>query len=144
MVAITSIRAIRRRLSYETWYGLHLYAYLGIALAFSHQIAIGADFIGDPVALWFWIGLYVVTFGLLIWYRVLTPIRVSARHRLRVAAVVPEAPERRLHLPHRPRPGPSCPCTPASSSTSASCAVAAGGARTRSPSRPRPTASTCA
>lgn len=92
VVAVTSIRAIRRRLSYEAWYGLHLYAYLGIALAFSHQITIGADFIGDPVALWFWIGLYVVTFGLLLWYRVLTPIRVSARHQLRVAAVVPEAP----------------------------------------------------
>jgi predicted ferric reductase len=93
MVAITSIRAIRARLAYETWYGLHLYAYLGIALAFSHQIAIGTDFISDPVAVSFWTGLYVITFGLLIWYRVLTPIRVSARHRLRVAAVVPEAPQ---------------------------------------------------
>jgi predicted ferric reductase len=91
VVAVTSIRAIRRRLSYEGWYGLHLYAYLGIALAFSHQIAIGADFVGDPVALWFWIGLYVATFSLLVWYRVLTPVRVSARHKLRVAAVVPEA-----------------------------------------------------
>ncbi len=92
IVAITSIAAVRRRLAYETWYGLHLYAYLGIVLAFGHQIAIGADFIGDPVALWFWIGLYAVTFGLLIWYRVLTPMRTSARHRLRVAAVVREAP----------------------------------------------------
>ena len=91
MVAITSVRAIRRRLSYETWYGLHLYAYIGIALSFLHQVTIGADFIGDPVAVWFWSGLYAVTFGLLIWYRVLTPIYVSARHRLRVAAVVPEA-----------------------------------------------------
>ena len=91
MVAITSIRALRRRLAYETWYGLHLYAYIGIALAFLHQVTVGADFIGDELAVWFWVGLYVVTFGLLIWYRVLAPIRVSARHRLRVAAVVPEA-----------------------------------------------------
>ena len=91
LVAITSIRAIRRRLSYETWYGLHLYAYVGIALSFLHQVTIGADFIGDTVAIWFWTGLYIVTFGLLVWYRVLTPMRVSARHRLRVAAVVPEA-----------------------------------------------------
>lgn len=92
VVAVTSITVIRRRLRYETWYGMHLYTYLGIALAFSHQIAIGADFIGDPVALWFWVGLYVVTFSLLLWYRVLTPIYTSARHRLRVAAVVREAP----------------------------------------------------
>ncbi len=91
MVAVTSIRAVRRRLSYETWYGLHLYAYIGIALAFLHQVTVGADFIGDSVAVWFWIGLYVITFGLLIWYRLLAPIRVSARHRLRVGAVVQEA-----------------------------------------------------
>lgn len=92
MVAITSVRAIRRRLAYETWYGLHLYAYLGIALAFLHEVTIGADFIGDPVAVAFWSGLYLVTFGLLAWYRVLTPIATSARHQLRVASVVPEAP----------------------------------------------------
>jgi predicted ferric reductase len=82
---------VRRRLSYETWYGLHLYAYVGIALSFLHQVTVGADFIGDELAVWFWIGLYVITFGLLLWYRMLTPIRVSARHRLRVAAVVNEA-----------------------------------------------------
>jgi predicted ferric reductase len=91
IVAITSIRLVRRRLAYETWYGLHLYAYLGIALAFLHQITVGADFIGDSVAVAFWVGLYAVTFGLLVWYRVVMPMRVSARHRLRVAAVVPEA-----------------------------------------------------
>jgi predicted ferric reductase len=91
VVAITSVLAVRRRLSYESWYGLHLYAYVGIALSFLHQVTIGADFIGDTLAVSFWVGLYAVTFGLLIWYRVLTPIRVSARHRLRVAAVVPEA-----------------------------------------------------
>ena len=90
-VAVTSIRAVRRRLSYETWYGLHLYAYIGIALSFLHQVTVGADFIGDSLAVAFWVGLYVVTFGLLVWHRVLTPIRVSARHQLRVAAVVPEA-----------------------------------------------------
>ena len=33
LVGVTSVRAARRRLSYETWYGLHLYAYLAIALA---------------------------------------------------------------------------------------------------------------
>ena len=47
LVAITSIRAARRRLSYETWYGLHLYAYLAIALGFLHQLFVGADFMHD-------------------------------------------------------------------------------------------------
>lgn len=91
-VALTSLVAVRRRLAYETWYGLHLYAYLAIALASVHEVTLGTDLADDPVALTFWIGLYAATFGLLIWYRVLTPIRVSLRHRLRVASVVQEAP----------------------------------------------------
>jgi predicted ferric reductase len=92
LVAVTSIRAARRRLAYETWHGLHLYAYLGIALAFLHQVTIGSDLIADPLALAYWVALYTATFGLLIGYRVLAPIRLSLRHRLRVANVVREAP----------------------------------------------------
>ena len=38
-VAAFSARAARRRLSYETWYYAHLYTYIAIALAFSHQFA---------------------------------------------------------------------------------------------------------
>ena len=92
LVAVTSIRAARRRFAYETWYGLHLYAYLGIALAFLHQVTLGSDLIADPLALAYWVALYAATFGLLIGYRVLAPIRLSRRHRLRVANVVREAP----------------------------------------------------
>ena len=93
LVAVTSIRYARRRLAYETWYGLHLYAYLGIALAFLHQVTMGSDLVADPLALWYWVALYVVTFGLLIGFRVLAPIRLSLRHRLRVVNVVREAPD---------------------------------------------------
>ena len=46
-VTVTSIVIVRRRLGYETWYSVHLYAYLGIVLAFSHQLATGSDFVGD-------------------------------------------------------------------------------------------------
>jgi predicted ferric reductase len=91
-VAVTSIRAARRRLSYETWFGIHLYAYLAIALAFLHQLFVGADFVHDPVARGFWIALYVVTFGLLLVFRVGHPIVRSLHHDLRVANVVQEAP----------------------------------------------------
>ena len=38
-VGISSARAARRRLRYETWYYLHFYTYLAVALAFSHQFA---------------------------------------------------------------------------------------------------------
>ena len=59
VVGVSSIPAARRRLSYETWYGLHLYAYLAIALAFLHQLFVGADFMHDPLAAIYWVGLYV-------------------------------------------------------------------------------------
>jgi len=90
-VAVTSARAARRRLRYETWHLLHLYTYLAIALAFSHQFATGADFV-DLRARVLWSAMYVLVGGLLVWYRVLTPLVVLARHQLRVAAVVPEGP----------------------------------------------------
>ena len=47
-VAVTSVRAARRKLSRETWYFVHLYAYLAIALTFAHQLAVGTDFDSDP------------------------------------------------------------------------------------------------
>ena len=48
-IGIVSMRAVRRRVRYETWYLLHLYTYLAIALAFSHQLADGAAFVSDLV-----------------------------------------------------------------------------------------------
>src|SRR5438270_5323337 len=47
-VGISSARAARKRLRYETWYYLHFYTYLAIALAFSHQFAVGAAFMSNP------------------------------------------------------------------------------------------------
>ena len=92
VVAVSSVRAARRRLSYETWHGIHLYAYLAVALTFAHQLAVGADFTDDPVARLYWIGLYVATAGVLVAFRFGQPIRLSLRHRLRVANVVREGP----------------------------------------------------
>jgi predicted ferric reductase len=92
LVTVTSIRAARRRLSYETWFGLHLYAYLGIALAFAHQVVVGSDFVDDPVAIVFWVSLYVTTAALVMVFRVGQPLALAARHRFVVANVVMEAP----------------------------------------------------
>lgn len=86
-VGITSARAARRRLRYETWHLIHLYTYLAVALAFSHQFATGADFIGNAAARTLWAAFYVVVGVLLLWYRVAVPVRSMLRHRLRVAEV---------------------------------------------------------
>jgi predicted ferric reductase len=93
MVAVSSIRMARRRLSYESWRFLHLYAYLAIALAFGHELAVGTDFSDDAVARWYWITLYVALGLCLLAFRVGHPLRLSLRHQLRVMRIVPEAPD---------------------------------------------------
>ena len=82
----------RRRLRYETWYFVHLYAYLGVALAFSHQLATGTDFVGEPAARAYWIALYVITLAVLVVFRLGVPVTRSLWHRLRVERVVEEGP----------------------------------------------------
>ena len=91
-VVVTSIVIVRRRLRYETWYFVHLYAYLGVALAFSHQLATGTDFVGEPAARAYWIGLYVVTLAILVTFRLGQPLARSAWHRLHVERIVEEGP----------------------------------------------------
>jgi predicted ferric reductase len=92
MVAVTSLRMMRRRLTWETWRFLHLYAYLAIALAFGHELAVGTDFTDDAIARWYWIALYVAVGLCLLAFRIGHPVRMSLRHQLKVARIVPEAP----------------------------------------------------
>ena len=82
---------MRRRLSRETWYAVHLYAYLAVALSFAHQLAVGTDFSDDSVARVWWVGLYVALFGAILAWRIGRPIVFNARHRLEIQAVRPEA-----------------------------------------------------
>jgi predicted ferric reductase len=91
-IGVVSARAARSRLRYETWYYLHFYTYLAIALSFAHVFATGADFYRDAVARVAWSGLYLGVAGLLLWYRWVTPVRSARRHRLQVWKVVPESP----------------------------------------------------
>jgi DMSO/TMAO reductase YedYZ heme-binding membrane subunit len=67
VVTVTSLRSVRNRLSYETWYFLHLTAYLGFALSFGHQIVTGADFADDAIARSIWITLHLAVAAALVW-----------------------------------------------------------------------------
>jgi predicted ferric reductase len=92
MIAAVSVRAARRRIAYETWYYAHLYTYLAIALAFSHQFADGGAFAESLQARVAWSALYALVGGMLLWYRIIIPIRSSVRHQFTVQSVRPEAP----------------------------------------------------
>jgi len=92
LVAVTSARAVRARVSYEAWWLLHLGAYAAVALAFSHQTSSGADFVGHPVNRLLWRAMYVAVGGCLLTWRVVLPLRAWSTHRLIVERVVPEGP----------------------------------------------------
>ena len=92
MTGVVSARAARRRMRYETWYYLHLYTYLAVALAFSHQFADGAEFMSNTAARVAWSALYIGVAAAITWFRFITPVRQALRHRLRVTEVRAEAP----------------------------------------------------
>jgi predicted ferric reductase len=91
-VSVLSVKAARRRLRYESWHLIHLYAYLGVGLALPHQLWTGTDFISSPFARLYWWGLYLATLGAVVAFRVLLPIWRTVRHRLVVTDVVEESP----------------------------------------------------
>ena len=91
MVVVTSVRAARRRMRYESWHLLHLYAYLGAGpgaaapavdrtgvrrLDRAPRCSGGGCGRPRPRAVLIW--------------RVALPLWRSARHRVRVTSVVPE------------------------------------------------------
>ena len=91
-VVATSIVIVKRRLSYEWWYAVHLLAYAGIALSWFHEIPTGNELVLDQAAADYWRGLYVATLAILVVFRLLVPLLQLARYRLRVAEVVEEGP----------------------------------------------------
>ncbi len=92
LVAVTSMRAARRKLRYESWHLLHLYAYLGVGLALPHQLWTGADFTSSTPATVFWWTAYAAAAGALLVFRVAVPVVRNLRHRLVVDHVVREGP----------------------------------------------------
>ncbi len=93
LVAGTSVRAARRRLRYESWHLLHLYAYLGVGLALPHQLWTGQEFLTSTGATVYWWTLWAAAAAAILLWRVAVPLWRSARHRLRVSSVVRESPD---------------------------------------------------
>jgi predicted ferric reductase len=92
VIGIISIRAIRMRLPRETWWLIHLWMYLALALAFPHEIVLGPSFVGHPLTQVVWSVIWAATAGLVLSYRFGLPILRTVRHQLRVVEVRPEGP----------------------------------------------------
>lgn len=89
---VTSMRAVRRRVGHEFWYYVHLLTYAAVFLTFFHQVQLGSDLTAGPAQA-AWYGLYLGVAALVLWFRVLVPVRLNLRHRLRVESVHREAPD---------------------------------------------------
>lgn len=87
LVTVTSIRAARARLRYESWHLLHLYAYLGVGLALPHQLWTGQEFLSSTVATAFWWSLWAAAAASVLIWRIGQPLWRSLRHRLVVQEV---------------------------------------------------------
>ncbi len=92
MVAVTSVKRARRRLRYESWHLLHLYAYLGAGLALPHQLWTGQEFLDHHLATVYWWTLWAAAAGSMLIWRLIVPLRRSIFHDLRVMTAVPEGP----------------------------------------------------
>ena len=91
-IGVVSLRAIRSRLRRETWWLIHLWMYLALAVSFAHVLALGPSFVGHPLTQIVWSVAWAATAGLVLCYRFGLPLVRSMRHRLLVTEVRPEGP----------------------------------------------------
>ena len=127
MVVVTSVRAARRRLRYESWHLLHLYAYLGVGLALPHQLWTGTDFLSSPAAARVLVDAVRRGAGAVLVFRLGLPVWRTLRHRLVVVAVVvEEAPASSRCTCSGRGAATGCRCGPGSSSSGGSWTAAAG------------------
>ncbi|WP_449353322.1 ferredoxin reductase family protein [Streptomyces shaanxiensis] len=90
VVGAVSARYARRRLAYETWHFIHLYTYVAVVLAFTHQVSVGTTFTSSSAATAYWYGVWGVALGSVVLGRAVLPLWRNWRHQFRVTAVVPE------------------------------------------------------
>ncbi|MEV6759446.1 ferredoxin reductase family protein [Streptomyces sp. NPDC051105] len=91
VVGAVSARYARRRLAYETWHFVHLYTYVAMVLAFTHQVAVGTTFTASSAATAYWYAVWGVALGSVALGRLVLPLWRNYRHQFRVSAVVPES-----------------------------------------------------
>ncbi len=90
MVVVTSVRAARRRMRYESWHLIHLYGYLGAGLALPHQLWNGQDFRSSAAATLYWWSIWSLALVAVLVFRLGIPAWRSLRHRVRVTSVAHE------------------------------------------------------
>ena len=92
LAGVTSYKKARAKMSYETWWIIHIYTYIAIAASFMHQVLNGQMFVGHPLNRLYWTALYILMAAAVIVYRIGYPLVRSLRVGLVVEKVVVEGP----------------------------------------------------
>ncbi|MFZ2593600.1 MAG: ferredoxin reductase family protein [Minisyncoccia bacterium] len=88
IVGISSLKIIRSRVRYETWYLTHFLTYLAIFLAFDHQTKFGT--VSDGAPLYYWLTLNFGIGGLFLLYRWIRPLYRGWYHKFSISKIVKE------------------------------------------------------
>ena len=92
LAGITSYKKARAKMSYETWWIIHVYSYVAIAASFMHQLLNGQMFVGHPLNRFYWTLLYILMATAIVVFRFGIPLVRSVRHNLVVDKVIVEGP----------------------------------------------------
>ncbi len=90
IVVISSLIIVQKRFKYESWYFVHLVAYLAVFGSFWHQIAIGTDILASKIFYGYWIALYIFVFANHLVFRFFRPVYLYFNHRFFAERVVRE------------------------------------------------------
>ena len=92
IAGVTSYKKARAKMSYETWWLVHILTYGAVAASFMHQVINGQMFIGHPLNRAYWTGLYVAMAAAILYWRFWVPLFRSLKVNLKVEKVVIEGP----------------------------------------------------
>jgi predicted ferric reductase len=92
MAGVTSYKKARAKMSYETWWMVHILTYAAVAASFMHQVVNGQMFVGHPLNRAYWTLLYVLMAAAIIYWRFWVPFYRSMKVNLKVEKVVVEGP----------------------------------------------------
>ncbi len=92
LAGVTSYKKARAKMSYETWWIIHVYSNVAIAASFMHQELNGQMFVGHSLNRLYWTSLYILMATAIVVFRFGIPLVRSVQLNLVVDKVIIEGP----------------------------------------------------
>ncbi|MEY4945042.1 MAG: hypothetical protein RL384_986 [Actinomycetota bacterium] len=91
LVVVSSFKAVRRKLRYETWFVTHLLSYLSVMLSIPHIFNMGSDLVLNDIHNAIWVFAYVFVGFNILFFRAALPLAKSLLANTTVDRVVRES-----------------------------------------------------